>query len=115
MLNTEGGQVVEAIRRRKSVTYQSIVNMLYYTGVLAIKNSQGLENPYTRKNGLNQDVSRHCIDLVYPAYSDLSTRRLNESLQLQWTGPSLVNVMACCLCGAKPLPKSMMAYCDLDP
>ena len=49
MLNTEGGQVVEAIRRRKSVTYQSIVNMLYYTGVLAIKTVRAGKSLYPEK------------------------------------------------------------------
>ena len=32
----------------------------------------------------------------------------------QWTGSSLVQVMACCLFGAKPLPVLMLAYCQLD-
>ena len=32
----------------------------------------------------------------------------------QWTGPSLVQVMACRLFGAKPLPEPMLAYCQLD-
>ena len=32
----------------------------------------------------------------------------------QWTDSSLVQVMACCLIGAKPLPEPMLAYCQLD-
>ena len=32
----------------------------------------------------------------------------------RWTGSSLVQVMACRLFGAKPLPEPMMAYCQLD-
>ena len=31
-----------------------------------------------------------------------------------WTGSALVQVMACHLFGAKPLPKPMQAYCQLD-
>ena len=31
-----------------------------------------------------------------------------------WTGSSLVQVMACLLFGAKPLPEPMLAYCQLD-
>ena len=31
-----------------------------------------------------------------------------------WTGSSLVQVMACLLFGAKPLPEPMLAYCWLD-
>ena len=32
----------------------------------------------------------------------------------QWTGSSLVQVMACRLFGAKPLPEPMLVYCHLD-
>ena len=32
----------------------------------------------------------------------------------QWTGSSLVHVMACRLLGVKPLPEPMLAYCQLD-
>ena len=32
----------------------------------------------------------------------------------QWTGSALVQVMACRLFGAKPLPEPMLAYCRLD-
>ena len=32
----------------------------------------------------------------------------------RWTGSSLVQVMACRLFGAKPLPEPMLVYCQLD-
>ena len=32
----------------------------------------------------------------------------------QWTGSALVQVMACRLFGAKPLPEPMLIYCQLD-
>ena len=32
----------------------------------------------------------------------------------QWTGSALVQVMACRLFGAKPLPEPMLTYCRLD-
>ena len=32
----------------------------------------------------------------------------------QWTGPPLVQAMACRLIGAKPLPEPVLAYCQLD-
>ena len=32
----------------------------------------------------------------------------------QWTGSSLVQLMACRLIGAKPLPEPVLAYCHLD-
>ena len=33
----------------------------------------------------------------------------------QWIKPSLIQIMACCLFGAKPLPESVLTYCQLDP
>ena len=33
----------------------------------------------------------------------------------QWIGSALIQVMACRLFGAKPLPEPMLAYCQLDP
>ena len=33
----------------------------------------------------------------------------------QWTGSALVQIMACRLVGAKPLPGPMLEYCQLDP
>ena len=33
----------------------------------------------------------------------------------QWTHQVLVQVMACRLVGAKPLPEPILAYCQLDP
>ena len=32
----------------------------------------------------------------------------------QWTSSSLVQIMACRLLGAKPLPEPMLSYCQLD-
>ena len=33
----------------------------------------------------------------------------------RWNGSALVQVMACRLSGAKPLPEPMLPYCQLDP
>ena len=33
----------------------------------------------------------------------------------RWTGLALVQVMACRLFGAKPLPEPMLSYCHMDP
>ena len=32
----------------------------------------------------------------------------------QWIGSALVQIMACCLFAAKPLPEPMLTYCQLD-
>ena len=37
-----------------------------------------------------------------------------DTLICQWTVSSLVQVMACCLFGGKPLPEPMLTYCQLD-
>ena len=33
----------------------------------------------------------------------------------QWIGSALVQIMACRLFGAQPLPKPMLGYCQFDP
>ena len=38
----------------------------------------------------------------------------NAAYMRHWTGSSLVQVMACLLFGAKPLPEPMLVYCQLD-
>ena len=45
----------------------------------------------------------------------VDTLKPGDSYMHQWTGPALVQLMACCLFGAKPLPRQMMTYCQLDP
>ena len=40
--------------------------------------------------------------------------RPDDAYMRHWTRSSLVHVMACRLVGAKPLPETMMAYCQLD-
>ena len=59
-----------------------------------------------------------CIET--PMLSVFSQLTLNSSPPIvaymhQWTGPALVQVMACCLFRAKPLSKLMLGYCQLDP
>ena len=34
---------------------------------------------------------------------------------MQWVGSALVQIMAYCLLGTKPLSKPMLGYCQLDP
>ena len=39
-----------------------------------------------------------------------------NAIFMYWgTGSALVQVMACRLLGAKPLPELMLTYCQLDP
>ena len=45
-----------------------------------------------------------CVNSSPPSYAYMR----------RWTGPSLIQVMACRLFGAKPLSEPMLAYCQLD-
>ena len=40
---------------------------------------------------------------------------LSAAYMRQWTVSELVQIMACCLFGAKPLSKPVLGYCQLDP
>ena len=39
--------------------------------------------------------------------------RPSEAYMHQWTGSSVVQVMACCLFGIKPLPETVLIYCPV--
>ena len=48
-------------------------------------------------------------------YSKLhNTLRPGDSYMRQWTGSSLVQIMACCLFGAMTLSKPILAFCQLE-
>ena len=44
----------------------------------------------------------------------LNSSSPSAAYMCQWTGPTLVQVMACHLIGAKTLPEPMLVYCQLD-
>ena len=48
--------------------------------------------------------------IIFPFKSSPSS----ATYMRQWTGPEVVQVMACRLFGAKPFPKLMLVYCQLD-
>ena len=52
------------------------------------------------------------ICVTRPQWVNMSP--LSVAYMHQLTGSSLVQVMACCLFGTKPLPEPMLAYCKLD-
>ena len=53
----------------------------------------------------------YVVDAVYYPVNSSSP---GATYMRQWTGPSLIQLMACRLFGAKPLPEPMLAYCQLD-
>ena len=69
-------------------------------------------------------ASSHCLYLWRPSLlihiRVTRPRWINSSppsaaYMRQWTGSSLVHVMACCLFATKPLSKPMLGYYQLDP
>ena len=66
--------------------------------------------------------TRHLFDAFNHFIHGLLWKRFNSlrpgdaSINVhQWTGSAFVQVMACRLFGAKPLPEPMLTYCQLDP
>ena len=53
--------------------------------------------------------------LFCPDLSVINSSPPSATYMRQWTGSALVQIMACCLIGAKPLSKPMLGYCQLDP
>ena len=45
--------------------------------------------------------------------SPVNSLRSSDAYMRQWNRPSLVQIMACCLLGAKPLSEPMLVYCQL--
>ena len=64
-----------------------------------------------------------CFCLTWLAYTGsnanptdkINTLRHGDAYLRRWTGLSLVQIMACCLFGAKPLPETKLEYCPFNP
>ena len=54
------------------------------------------------------------VDFSIVRLCGIEPRAISQRAPNQWTGSTLVQVMACRLFGAKPLPEPMLAYCWLD-
>ena len=48
-------------------------------------------------------------------YHSLTLYPPSAAYTRRWAGSALIQVMACRLFGAKPLPELMLVYCQLDP
>ena len=61
---------------------------------------------------------RQCPSPIFlccsPECISLNSSPPSAAYMRRWTGLSLVQVMACRLLGAKPLPEPILAYCQLD-
>ena len=49
--------------------------------------------------------------IVHQNSSAINSLRSSDAYMRHWTGPSLVQIMACHLFGAKPLSEPMLEYC----
>ena len=54
----------------------------------------------------------YCSDILLDTMLNLSPP--SAAYMHQWIGSALVQIMACRLFGAKPLPEPILAYCQLD-
>ena len=61
----------------------------------------------------HKNIERHTAHTIV-SWLNLNSPPPSAAYMSQWTGSSLVQVMACRLFGAKPLPELMLAYCLLD-
>ena len=57
----------------------------------------------------------HALTWTYIFNNCVNSSPPRATYMPQWTGSTLVQIMACRLFGAKPLSKSMLGYCQLDP
>ena len=61
-----------------------------------------------------QSVSCHWAIKSHPCRLGVNSSPPIATYMRQWTGSSLVQVMACRMYGAKPLPEPKLPYCQLD-
>ena len=66
-------------------------------------------HPFRRNRPPGSPTSRHLFNSSPPIVPYMCV------VIISWTGSALVQVMACRLFGAKPLPEPMLEYCQLDP
>ena len=55
------------------------------------------------------------VVMITTYLTSFNSLRPGDSYVRHWTGSSLLQVMACRLFGAQPLPEVMLSYCQLDP
>ena len=64
---------------------------------------------------LSGDLCDNCAPLEETAMEGIDSSPPSTTYIRRWTGSALVQLMACCLSGAKPWPEPMLSYCQLDP
>ena len=56
-------------------------------------------------------IVKHKNTFIYSRYNDVNSSLPSAAYMRQWTESALVQVMACRLFCAKPLPEPVLAYC----
>ena len=60
-------------------------------------------------------VTSFNMKMAFPGIVGLNSSPPSAAYMRQWTGPPLVQIMAWCLTGDKPLSEPMLTYCQFDP
>ena len=84
-----------------------------------------MHGPRFKCAGRTECMGRNCVErwvgrtaqLGKLGEKNLNNLTINSSppSAARWTGSALVQVMACHIIGAKPLPEPMLIYCPLNP
>ena len=87
---------------------------------LVLNRNQTNVHTYIPHGATMGDANQFQIDLYCLQHQNNSFRNVKSSppsaaYMRLWTGSALVQVMACRLFGAKPLPEPMLTYCQLEP
>ena len=69
-----------------------------------------------KSTDMQPSIQLQCLDrkIEHQDSSPINSSPPSPTYMRQWTGSSLLQVMACRLFGAKPLPEPMLIYCQLD-
>ena len=95
----------------------SVINVYKTWFVYSVRHSSRLCHTWCIQQ--SRKLTRFCVsclprNISLRQYQCVNSSPPSAAYMRQWTGPSSVQVMACRLFGAKPLPEPMMAYCQLD-
>ena len=66
-------------------------------------------------SNINNKCWHCCMWHTWCLYTKQTVHPTSAANMHRWTGSALVQIMACRLFGAKPLPKPMLGYCHLHP
>ena len=101
------GYIDPLVLRNQVIRIHNFAPCQYWKKILLEVTTHGIENWFLKKAWAS-----HLWVKIAPGIFNSSPP--SATYMHQWSEPSLVQVMACCLFDAKPLPERMIAYCQLD-